>query len=121
MLYEVITIPGMPGVGPKTAVALLQGMGDIATIAAQPERIAALGFRGAKGFAAKFEEFKEQVLLSRTLATIKTDVPLEVGVGDLHRGLADRAALLSLYQEFEFRNLLQELEQDSTAPSASEA
>ncbi len=111
-------IPGMPGVGPKTAVALLQGMGDIATIAAQPERIAELGFRGAKGFAAKFEEFKEQVLLSRTLATIKTDVPLAVGVGDLHRGVADRDALLSLYQEFEFKNLLQELEPDPAAEAS---
>ncbi len=114
-------IPGMPGVGPKTAVALLQGLGNIATLVAEPERIAGLGFRGAKSFAAKLMEFKEQVLLSRALATIKTDVPLEVGACELQRGVADREALLSLYREFEFKNLVQELEPQAEAATAAAA
>lgn len=107
---KVDNIPGMPGVGEKTALALLQGLGSINDIAANTDKIAELGFRGSKSFAAKFVEHEQQVRLSYTLATIKTDVELDVGPADLQQSEPDTEALRALYQEFEFRNLLAELD-----------
>lgn len=112
---KVDNIPGMPGVGEKTALALLQGLGSIDDIAANTDKIAELGFRGSKSFAGKFAEHEEQVRLSYTLATIKTDVQLDVGPADLKQNDPDTEALRALYQEFEFRNLLAELDPDTEA------
>ncbi|MGO4998706.1 DNA polymerase I [Oceanisphaera sp. W20_SRM_FM3] len=107
---KVDNIPGMPGVGEKTALALLQGLGSIEQIGTQLDKVAALGFRGSKNFAAKFVEHKEILDLSYTLATIKTDVELHCGPADLQQTPPDTEALTALYQEFEFRNLLAELD-----------
>lgn len=71
-------IPGLPGVGEKTALALLQGIGSIDKLYQQLDQIAALNFRGSKTIAAKMQEFKEQLTLSYQLATIKTDVELSL-------------------------------------------
>ena len=103
-------IPGMPGVGKKTALALLQGLGSIDEIAQRLDEVAPLGFRGSKTFAQKFEEHKEVVYLSRDLATIKTDVELSVKVDELKAEPADKEALLTLFTEFEFRSMVTELE-----------
>lgn len=103
-------IPGMAGVGDKTAVAVLQGVGSIDTIAAHPERVAELSFRGAKTFAAKFKEQEAVVRLSQQLATIKTDVELPLSLAELRRHEVQKEALLALYRQFEFKNLVQELE-----------
>ncbi|OXY81717.1 DNA polymerase I [Oceanimonas doudoroffii] len=118
---KVDNIPGMPGVGEKTALALLQGLGSIDDIAAHTDKIAELGFRGSKSFAAKFAEHEEQVRLSYTLATIKTDVALQVGPAELQQAEPNVEALRALYQEFEFRNLLAELDsgdEQEQAPAA---
>ena len=103
-------IPGMPGVGQKTALALLQGIGSIDEISERLEEVAALGFRGSKNFAAKFVEHKEVVLLSRDLATIKTDVELPVSVDNLKAEPLDKDSLLALFKQLEFRNMISELE-----------
>jgi DNA polymerase-1 len=103
-------IPGMAGVGDKTAVAVLQGVGSIDTISAYPERVAELSFRGAKTFAAKFKEQEAIVRLSQQLATIKTDVELPLALAELRRHDVQKEALLALYRQFEFKNLVQELE-----------
>ncbi|MBE8207965.1 DNA polymerase I, partial [Leptospira borgpetersenii serovar Ballum] len=71
-------IPGVPGVGEKTAQALLQGLGGLDALYANPEKIAELSFRGAKTMAAKLEQNKEVAYLSYQLANIKTDVELEL-------------------------------------------
>ncbi|NLJ92858.1 MAG: DNA polymerase I [Aeromonadales bacterium] len=102
-------IPGMPGVGEKTALALLQGLGSIAEIADNLDEVAALGFRGSKSFAAKFAEHRELLDLSYELATIKTDVPLEWQPNELVQQAPDTEALIALFKEYEFRNLLAEL------------
>lgn len=114
-------IPGMPGVGQKTALALLQGLGGIDAIEAQLDRVAELGFRGSKSFAEKFAEHREQVQLSRELATIKTDVDLEQGLDDLVQGPVDREQLLGLYREFEFRQLIDELEAGAATTATATA
>lgn len=107
---KVDNIPGMTGVGEKTALALLQGIGSIDEIAANLDKVAALGFRGSKAFADKFREQEEQVRLSYVLATIKTDVELEQELEQLQLGPIDKESLLAVYREYELRNLIKELE-----------
>ncbi|MGU5716788.1 DNA polymerase I [Aeromonas taiwanensis] len=107
---KVDNIPGMTGVGEKTALALLQGIGSIDEIAANLDKVAALGFRGSKAFADKFREQEEQVRLSYVLATIKTDVELEQSLEELELGPIDKEGLLAVYREYELRNLIKELE-----------
>ncbi|AHX63383.1 DNA polymerase I [Aeromonas media] len=107
---KVDNIPGMAGVGEKTAQALLQGIGSIDQIAANLDKVAALGFRGSKTFADKFREQEDQVRLSYQLATIKTDVELEQSLEELLLGPIDKESLLAVYREYELRNLIKELE-----------
>ncbi|HHQ4704958.1 TPA: DNA polymerase I [Aeromonas hydrophila] len=117
---KVDNIPGMTGVGEKTALALLQGIGSIEEIAANLDKVAALGFRGSKAFADKFREQEEQVRLSYVLATIKTDVVLEQSLEELQLGPIDKEALLAVYREYELRNLIKELESGGAEESAAE-
>ncbi|BBG87447.1 MULTISPECIES: DNA polymerase I [Aeromonas] len=117
---KVDNIPGMTGVGEKTALALLQGIGSIDEIAANLDKVAALGFRGSKVFADKFREQEEQVRLSYVLATIKTDVVLEQSLEELQLGPIDKEALLAVYREYELRNLIKELESGGAEESDAE-
>ncbi|MGL6608247.1 DNA polymerase I [Aeromonas hydrophila] len=117
---KVDNIPGMTGVGEKTALALLQGIGSIDEIAANLDKVAALGFRGSKAFADKFREQEEQVRLSYLLATIKTDVALEQSLEELQLGPIDKEALLAVYREYELRNLIKELESGGAEESEAE-
>lgn len=117
---KVDNIPGMTGVGEKTALALLQGIGSIDEIAANLDKVAALGFRGSKAFADKFREQEEQVRLSYVLATIKTDVVLEQSLEELQLGPIDKEALLAVYREYELRNLIKELESGGAEESDAE-
>ncbi|MDX7764105.1 DNA polymerase I [Aeromonas caviae] len=118
---KVDNIPGMTGVGEKTALALLQGIGSIDEIAANLDKVAALGFRGSKAFADKFREQEEQVRLSYVLATIKTDVVLEQSLEELQLGPIDKEALLAVYREYELRNLIKELESGGAEESEAES
>lgn len=103
-------IPGVPGVGEKTAQALLQGLGGLDTLYGEPEKIAGLTFRGAKTMAAKLEQNKELAYLSYKLATIKTDVELELGCEQLI--VAEPAAdeLLTLFKKYEFKRWITDVE-----------
>jgi DNA polymerase-1 len=107
---KVDNIPGVPGVGEKTAVALLQGVGGLETLFANLDQVATLNIRGAKSLAAKLEAHKDQAFLSYRLATIKTDVELELNLADLVPGEPDKGALLELFKEMEFKNWVTELE-----------
>ncbi|KXS39917.1 MAG: DNA polymerase I [Halomonadaceae bacterium T82-2] len=107
---KVDNIPGVPGVGEKTALGLLQGIdGGLDTIYADLEAVKSLSFRGAKTLPKKLEANREQAFLSYQLATIKTDCELPVGLDDLDIAHPDREALVALYRELEFRNWLAEL------------
>lgn len=103
-------IPGVPGVGEKTAQALLQGLGGLDTLYAEPEKIAGLTFRGAKTMAAKLEQNKEVAYLSYQLATIKTDVELELTCDrlEVQPPLADE--LLALFRKYEFKRWTADVE-----------
>ncbi|MGM0522101.1 MAG: DNA polymerase I [Pseudomonadota bacterium] len=107
---KVDNIPGVPGVGEKTAIGLLQGMeGGLDTIYGDLERVKTLNFRGAKTLPKKLEEHRDQAFLSYQLATIKTDCDLPVGLDELDIAHPDRERLLELYRELEFKQWLAEL------------
>jgi|TARA_R100000005_G_scaffold34525_1_gene15879 DNA polymerase-1 len=106
---KVDNIPGVPGVGEKTALALLQGLGGLDDIYAGLDRVASLDFRGAKSMGAKLEAERERAYLSYQLATIKLDVPLQESVDDLRNGEPDTEALREWYTRLEFRSWLDEL------------
>ncbi|SFH54499.1 DNA polymerase I [Modicisalibacter xianhensis] len=106
---KVDNIPGVPGVGEKTALGLLQGIGGLDAIYADLDKVTTLSIRGAKSLPKKLDEHREQAYLSYRLATIKTDCELPVGLGDLDIAHPDREALLELYRELEFKAWLSEL------------
>ncbi|MCC6075707.1 DNA polymerase I [Pseudomonas sp. GCM10022188] len=119
---KVDNIPGVPGVGEKTALGLLQGLGGgLDVIYANLEQVAGLPIRGAKSLAAKLAEHREMAYLSYQLATIKTDVTLQIALDDLHPVAADRAALIELYRELEFKSWLDGLLREAKPAGASPA
>ena len=103
-------IPGVPGVGEKTAQALLQGLGGLDTLYGEPEKIAGLTFRGAKTMAAKLEQNKDLAYLSYKLATIKTDVELELGCEQLTVAQPAADELLALFKKYEFKRWITDVE-----------
>ncbi|MDP2243101.1 DNA polymerase I [Pseudomonas sp.] len=101
---KVDNIPGVPGVGEKTALGLLVGIGGgLDVIYANLDKVAGLPIRGAKTLAAKLTEHRDMAYLSYELATIKLDVPLNLEIDALHPGAADVPALIALYEELEFK------------------
>ena len=108
---KVDNIPGVPGVGEKTALALLQGIGGIHALYEHLDEIPALGFRGSKTMPKKLEEHRDMALLSYELATIKTDVELSIGLGDIERPAPNHDALVELFKAYEFRRWVSEIEQ----------
>lgn len=102
-------IPGVKGVGEKTALALLQGIGSIQTIYQNLDKVAELSFRGAKTFAPKLEAEKEMADLSYLLATIKTDVELEFRHDQLTTSPQNHDELVALFSQYEFKKWLSEV------------
>ncbi|EPH2853210.1 DNA polymerase I [Serratia nevei] len=103
-------IPGVPGVGEKTAQALLQGIGGLDALYGNLESIATLSFRGAKTMAAKLEQNKEVAYLSYKLATIKTDVELDLTCAELMVSEPDVDTLQQLFKQYEFKRWLADVE-----------
>ncbi len=118
---KVDNIPGVPGVGEKTALALLQGLGGIDAIYASLDRVAELSFRGAKTMAAKLEAEEPSARLSYQLATIKTDVELPFAALELAPGQPDTDSLITLFQRLEFKAWLEELLAEGDAGAALSA
>ena len=117
---KVDNIPGVAGVGEKTATALLQNLGGIEDIFAQLEAVPDLPIRGAKSLAAKLADAKSDAELSYELATIKTDCDLGLADGDLDSSAPDQDTLITLFRELEFKTWLDAILQgaDGAAPSA---
>ncbi|MGF6152800.1 DNA polymerase I [Pseudomonas fluorescens] len=107
-------IPGVPGIGPKTASGLLVGVnGGLTELYAHLDIVPTLPIRGAKTLPAKLEEHKEMAFLSYQLATIKVDVPLDIGLDDLHLREPDREKLAELYTLLEFKSWFEEVQRDA--------
>jgi DNA polymerase-1 len=106
---SVDNIPGVAGVGEKTALALLQNLGGISDIYSQLDRVAELPIRGAKSLGEKLSASKEMAELSYVLATIKTDCELALSESDLRSSSPDNDRLIELYRDLEFKSWLDEL------------
>lgn len=112
---KVDNIPGVPGVGEKTALGLIQGLGGLEAIYSNLEAVRELSFRGAKKMPEKLLEHRDQAYLSYQLATIKTDVPLTVTPESIHIGQPDNQRLLALFTELEFKGWMAELSESGVA------
>ncbi|WP_307988318.1 DNA polymerase I, partial [uncultured Pseudomonas sp.] len=107
-------IPGVPGIGPKTASGLLVGVGGgLVDLYEKLDIVPTLPIRGAKNLPAKLEEHREMAFLSYQLATIKIDVPLDIGLEDLHLKAPDCEKLIELYTELEFKSWIAEVEREA--------
>ena len=95
---SVDNIPGVPGVGPKTAQKLLKEYGDIEGIIEDKDKI-----KGSVGV--KIQENTQSALMSKELAIIKIDVPLSINLSDLKIKKANSKDLNSLLDEMEFRTI----------------
>jgi DNA polymerase-1 len=114
-------IPGVPGVGEKTALGLLQGIGGLDEIYQRLDEVAGLDFRGAKNMAPKLEEHKELAYLSYLLATIKTDVEMPLNISQLHNQAPNQERLAELFDQLEFKSWVNELSAEDSAARPSSA
>lgn len=113
---KIDNIPGCPGVGEVTAVKLIKEFGSVDNLLANTDRL-----KGA--LKKKIEENAEQIKFSRFLATIMTDVPLDLRPDDLERKEVDRDKLFAIFKELEFRSLAERVRkrldgEQATAPHA---
>ena len=102
-------IPGVAGVGEKTALGLLQGIGSMAEIYANLDKVAELPIRGAKKLGDKLLAEKEVADLSYRLATIKTDVALDITPEQLTLGASNNDQLTEYFGRYEFKRWLNEV------------
>jgi DNA polymerase-1 len=110
---KVDNIPGVPGVGEKTALGVLQHIGGIEAIYKDLAALVNVPVRGAKSLPEKFAIEKDNAYLSYQLATIKTDVPLDIDEDDIKNNPPDRQALKKLFQDMEFKSWIAELDRQS--------
>ena len=107
-------IPGCPGVGEKTAQKLIAEFDSIDGLLANTDKL-----KGA--LKTKVEENREKILFSKFLATIKTDVPIELDMEALKRKPANEAELTRLLDFYELRALKERVKKTSFAPSLFDA
>jgi len=112
---KVDNIPGVPGVGEKTAQGLIQGLGGLDAIYADVEKVRTLSFRGAKTMPEKLIEHREMAYLSYRLATIKTDVALDVDPASIQVTPPDNKKLRELFEVLEFKGWVKELSESDVS------
>lgn len=95
-------IPGVPGIGAKTASALLQHYGSLKSLFESPDSVAQLPIRGARGLAEKLLNHREQIELAQQLARIVEDLPLGLQLGDLLLSEPDWSGLEEFAREMGF-------------------
>ncbi len=117
---KVDNIPGVPGVGEKTAQGLIQGMGGLDAIYADLEKVRTLSFRGAKTMPEKLIEHRDMAYLSYRLATIKVDVELPLSPESIHLSAPDNQRLRELFEELEFKSWVKDLGESAIAQHATE-
>ena len=106
-------IPGVPGVGEKTASKLIAEFGSVENLLLNTEKL--------KGkLKENVENFSDQAIMSKQLATIILDVPIELDIDALHYGNPDKEALVELFAELEFRAFAQRIFKPATEESTEE-
>jgi 5'-3' exonuclease len=101
-------IPGVPGVGPKSASALLRHFGDIDAIYRRLDEVQHLRIRGAKSLQKKLGDHRHAAELARRLTVIQTDVASALAAPDINRNLVDAASLNRLFDELQFGGMLRQ-------------
>jgi DNA polymerase I len=99
---SVDNIPGVPGVGPKTAAALLRDFACLEELYDGLDRIAALPIRGAAKLSEKLRIHRDAAFFARRLTTIACDMPLDISIESLLRRKPDLAALGAFYDRARF-------------------
>jgi len=107
-------IPGAKGIGEKGATELIRKYGSVENALDHADEVPNKRYREA------LQQQREQVMMSKQLATIATDVPLELDLHALERREPDKAALAALYRELGFNSLLRELGSEAVVASAPE-
>ncbi|MFY9140555.1 MAG: DNA polymerase I [Thermacetogeniaceae bacterium] len=105
-------IPGVPGIGTKTAVKLLNQFPTIEECYSNLDQLPAK-------VASRLKEYEEQALLSKKLATIALDAPVKVDFSELKVEEPDYEALIDLFQQLEFRSMLKSIQQDAPMQAIS--
>ncbi len=100
---KIDNIPGCPGVGEVTAVKLIHQFGDVDTLLSHTDQV-----KGA--LRKKIEDNVEQIKFSKFLATIRTDVPVDLSMDDLRYKAPDKSELFELFRQLEFKSLAQRVE-----------
>lgn len=103
-------IPGVPGIGPKTAQRLIEEYGSVEEVIKNSENLKNVKLRES------FRQYAEQARLSRQLANIRKDVEIDFNFHDAEVKEPDKETLAGLFSEFEFSSLLQEIRQDKVKP-----
>ncbi|WWO95272.1 MAG: 5'-3' exonuclease H3TH domain-containing protein [Candidatus Dasytiphilus stammeri] len=105
-------IPGIPGIGIKTAQKLLTYIGNLNKIFSNLRKVAELSFPRAKSLALKLEKSKDIVFLYRILATINTNIPIQMNYNELRVTKPNRNQFLRLCQYYEFKNWIHKIKKD---------
>ncbi|HWQ80001.1 MAG TPA: DNA polymerase I [Anaerovoracaceae bacterium] len=108
-------IPGIPGVGEKTALKLIQDFGSVANLIASTDEIASASLRN------KIEENAQLAIMSRRLATINTEVPIDIDFAEFKVEEPDYDVLIDLYIKLEFNSFLKKLQVQRTSGGQAEA
>ena len=104
-------IPGVPGIGPKTAQRLIEEYGSVEAILQNAEKLKNVKLRES------FRKYAEQARLSRQLALIRKDIEFDFDIQDAARKEPDKELLAQLFSEFEFSSLLQEIKRETKEPA----
>jgi DNA polymerase-1 len=104
-------IPGVPGIGPKTAQRLIEEYGSVEAILQNAEKLKNVKLRES------FHKYAEQARLSRQLASIRKDIEIDFDIQDAARKEPDKELLAQLFSEFEFSSLLQEIRGKTKEPA----
>jgi DNA polymerase I len=103
-------IPGVPGIGPKTAQRLIEEYGTVEAIIENTANLRNVKLRES------FRQYAEQARLSRQLALIRKDIEIDFNLQDAARKEPDKESLAGLFSEFEFSSLLQQIKTDTLRP-----
>ncbi|MFO7570031.1 MAG: DNA polymerase I [Smithellaceae bacterium] len=103
-------IPGVPGIGPKTALRLIDEYGSVEAVIENAEKLHNVKLRES------FRLYAEQARLSRQLALIRNDIALDFNLEDAARKEPDKEVLTRLFSEFEFSSLLQQIKTNAVRP-----
>lgn len=102
-------IPGVPGVGEKTALKLLKEFGTLEELLDSVDKVS------GKKLKEKLEEFRDQALMSKELATITREAPVEIKIEDIEYEGFDKEKVINIFKELGFNSLLEKLGGDTEA------